>query len=105
MGEALDAHPDISAVYSIGGGNAGISQAFEAAGRKPHVYIGHDLAPDNVALLRSGTMSALLHHDLKQDIQRCCRIIMHAHGALPGADTGHASQIEVITPFNIPHGL
>ena len=105
MGEALDAHPDVSAVYSIGGGNAGIIQAFEAAGRKPHVFIGHDLAPDNTALLRSGTMSALLHHDLKQDIQRCCRIIMHAHGALPEADAGHASQIEVITPFNIPHGV
>ena len=105
MGEALNAHPDISAMYSIGGGNAGINQAFEAAGRQPHVFIGHDLAPDNIALLRSGTMSALLHHDLKQDIQRCCRIIMHAHGALAGADAGHASQIEVITPFNIPHGL
>ncbi len=49
-----------------------------------------------------GTMSALLHHDLKQDIQRCCRIIMHAHGALPEADAGDASKIEVITPFNIP---
>ncbi|MEN3345381.1 MAG: LacI family transcriptional regulator [Arthrobacter sp.] len=103
IGEALAAHPGLRAVYSIGGGNAGIKVAFEAAGRKPEVFIGHDLGSDNVALLREGTMSAVLHHDLQQDIQRCCRIIMHAHGALPDANTGDASKIDIITPFNIPH--
>jgi hypothetical protein len=30
---------------------------------------------------------------------------MHAHGALPEADAGSASPIELITPFNIPHGF
>ncbi|AFR30505.1 hypothetical protein [Arthrobacter sp. Rue61a] len=45
MGEALNEHPGISAVYSIGGGNVGTLQAFEAAGRKPSVFIGHDLVP------------------------------------------------------------
>jgi LacI family transcriptional regulator len=105
IGEALAAHPGLRAVYSIGGGNAGIKDAFEAAGRKPEVFIGHDLGPDNVALLREGTMSGVLHHDLKQDIQRCCRIIMHAHGALPDANAADASKIDIITPFNIPHGF
>jgi LacI family transcriptional regulator len=105
MSDTLAAHDDLRAVYSSGGGNAGINEAFEAAGRKPHVFIGHDLVPDNVALLRAGTMTALLHHDLKQDIQQCCRTIMHAHGALPAAGGGSASQIEVVTPFNIPHGF
>lgn len=105
IGDALAVHPGLGAVYSIGGGNAGINEAFEAAGRKPEVFIGHDLVPDNVALLRSGSMSAVLHHDLKHDIQRCCRIIMHAHGALPDADAGDTSKIDIITPFNIPTGF
>jgi len=105
IGDALAAHRDLRAVYSIGGGNAGISQAFETAGRQPDVFIGHDLVPDNVALLREGRMSAVLHHDLKQDIQRCCRIIMHAHGALADGDAGEPSKIDVITPFNVPPGF
>lgn len=50
-------------------------------------------------------MSAELHHDLKQDIQRCCRVLMHAHGALADGDTGEPSKIDVITPFSIPHGF
>ena len=105
IGDALATHGDLRAVYSIGGGNAGISQAFETAGRQPDVFIGHDLVPDNVALLREGRMSAVLHHDLKQDIQRCCRIIMHAHGALADGDAGEPSKIDVITPFNVPPGF
>jgi LacI family transcriptional regulator len=105
MADALAAHRDLRAVYSIGGGNAGINEAFDAAGRRPTVFIGHDLVPDNVTLLRAGKMSAVLHHNLKQDIQRCCRIIMQAHGALADGDAGEPSKIDVITPFNIPNGF
>jgi LacI family transcriptional regulator len=103
--EALTAHHDLRAIYSSGGGNAGISEAFEAVGRKPDPFIGHDLVPDNIALLRAGTVTALLHHDLNQDIQRSCRALMHAHGALPHSGKGEASKIDIITPYNIPYGL
>jgi LacI family transcriptional regulator len=105
VGEALAEHPDLRAIYSSGGGNAGISQAFDDAKRKPDPFIGHDLVPDNIALLRAGTITALLHHDLKQDIQRSCRALMHAQGALPDFGAGEASKIDIITPFNIPYGL
>lgn len=105
VAEALTVHDDLCAVYSSGGGNAGISEAFEAVGRKPEPFIGHDLAPENVALLRAGTVTALLHHDLNHDIQKACRAIMHAHGALPHGSDGEPSKIDIITPFNIPHGL
>lgn len=103
--EALASHHSLRAIYSSGGGNAGISEAFESIGRKPGPFIGHDLGPENLALLRAGTVTALLHHDLHQDIQRCCRAIMHAHGALLNGGSIEASKIDIITPFNIPHGL
>lgn len=104
MSEALERHPDIAGVYSIGGGNNGIVAAFGAAGRSLQVFIGHDLGPENVALLRSGVMNAVLHHDLRIDVDRCCRIIMGTHGALPDPDDGEVSKTDVITPFNIPAG-
>ncbi len=102
---ALAEHPDLAAVYSVGGGNRGIVAAFDDAGRAPLVFVGHDLAPENVELLRAGRIHAVLHHDLAQDVQRCCRIVMQAHGAIP-ADERHASaKIDVITPYNVPAGL
>ncbi len=105
MAAAIAADPALAAVYSSGGGNRGIVQAFEGAGRSLDAFIGHDLNSDNVALLRSGRLNAVLHHDLRQDVRRCCRIIMQEHGALAGTDGTSPSQTAVVTPFNIPAGL
>ena len=101
---ALVEHPDLEAVYSVGGGNRGILAAFDDAGRAPRVFVGHDLAPENVELLRKGRIHAVLHHDLEQDVQRCCRILMQAHGALPPDERRTTTKIDVITPYNIPAG-
>jgi LacI family transcriptional regulator len=97
---ALDAHPDIRAVYSAGGGNAAILDAFGE--RECRVFVAHDLDVDNVALLRAGRISAVLHHDLGQDMRRACHVIMQAHRALPGGILSWPSSIQVVTPFNAP---
>ena len=97
---ALDAHPDIRAVYSAGGGNAAILDAFGE--RECRVFVAHDLDADNVALLRAGRISAVLHHDLGQDMRRACHVIMQAHRALPGGILSWPSSIQVVTPFNAP---
>ena len=36
-------------------------------------------------LLRTHRISAVLHHDLRADMRRACRLIMQAQGALPGS--------------------
>jgi LacI family transcriptional regulator len=94
---------DIRAVYSIGGGNSGIVDAFAAAGRECEVFIGHDLARSNRALLRTGHLTAVLHHDLREDMRHAARSIMTFHGALPGSVRSAGSKIEIITPQNMPH--
>jgi LacI family transcriptional regulator len=100
---ALRDDPDIKAVYSIGGGNVATLDAFAAVNRRCDVFIAHDLDHDNARLLRAGRLSAVLHHDLRQDMRRACRTIMQAQGALP-ADTTPAlpSAIQVVTPYNMP---
>jgi LacI family transcriptional regulator len=99
---ALDADPAISAVYSIGGGNLAIVEAFASRQRSYSVFIAHDLDQDNTRLLRDSRISAVLHHDLKQDMRRACYAIMQAHKALPGAVYSWPSNIHIITPYNMP---
>jgi LacI family transcriptional regulator len=94
--------PSIDVVYSIGGGNAAILEAFRAVGRAPTTFIAHDLDDDNVPLLRARQLSAVLHHDLDSDLQQACRLILQARGVLPGPPWSHSSQIQVITPYNEP---
>jgi hypothetical protein len=45
--DALDRHDDIEAVYSIGGGNRAILDAFDARQRPCRAFIAHDLDRDN----------------------------------------------------------
>lgn len=102
VGAVLDAHPGVRAVYSAGGGNAAVLDAFAERGRECAVFVAHDLDEDNVALLRAGRISAVLHHDLAQDVRRACHVVMQAHRALPGGILSWPSSIQVVTPFNAP---
>jgi LacI family transcriptional regulator len=100
--DTIDRHPDIEAVYSIGGGNRAILDAFDACQRPCRAFIGHDLDRDNRQLLEAGRLSAVLYHDLRRDMHRACQIIMQAHGTLDGPIVTSPAPIQVITPYNIP---
>ena len=100
--DALARHPDIEAVYSIGGGNRAILDAFDTRHRPCRAFIAHDLDSDNRELLEAGRLSAVLYHDLRRDMHRACQIIMQAHGALDGPIVTAPAPIGVITPFNLP---
>src|SRR3954469_10160166 len=105
VGDALTAVPSLDSVYSIGGGNTATLAAFRAAGRPPSVFVAHDLDDDNRGLLRTRQLSAVLHHDLRADLRRACRLLLQAQGALPGVPVSVPSQIQVVTPYNEPHAL
>jgi LacI family transcriptional regulator len=102
--DALVRDPAIDAVYSVGGGNTATLAAFDRAGRVVRAYVAHDLDEDNVALLRTGRLTAVLHHDLRVDMRQACRLLLQARGALPGRPASRLSQIQVITPYNQPVG-
>ncbi|TLS42744.1 LacI family transcriptional regulator [Streptomyces montanus] len=103
--EALERDEDINAVYSIGGGNAATLDAFDTLGRECAVFIAHDLDHDNTRLLREHRLSAVLHHDLRQDMRRACQAVMRAHKALPDEGPSLPSAIQVVTPYNMPPGV
>jgi LacI family transcriptional regulator len=101
----LAAHPAVRAVYSLyagAGGNAAVADAFTREGRAYDVFVAHDLDRENTVLLRERRLSAVLHHDLRQDLRRACQVVMQAQGALPGPVRSNPSAIQVITPHNAP---
>ncbi|MCM0618688.1 LacI family DNA-binding transcriptional regulator [Nocardioides bruguierae] len=101
----LEAHPRITSVYSVGGGNRAILSAFSQAGRDVRVFVGHDLDRDNLDLLRGDELTAVLHHDLRQDMRTACQNIMRAHGAIEGEPETLSAPIHVVTPHNVPELL
>ncbi len=99
--DALRRHPQIEAVYSVGGGNAATVAAFDALGRVCRVFIAHDLDVDNRRLLRDGRISAVLHNDLRADARRALRMILQARGAMP-TEPARLVPVQIVTPYNIP---
>lgn len=99
--DALERHPTVEAVYSVGGGNTATVAAFEKIGRVCKVFVAHDLDADNRRLLRDGRISVVLHNDLRADARLAMRMILQRHGALPTAPTRPAP-VQIITPFNLP---
>lgn len=102
VARSLELNPDAGAVYSVGGGNTAILDAFRQAGRTPAPFVAHDLDGDNSTLLRRHSITAVLHHDLRADVRQACQLVLRAHGALPGPLRTFPSQVQVITPFNQP---
>jgi LacI family transcriptional regulator len=103
--QAVGSKRKIVAVYSMGGGNVAILRALKSIHQTPKCFIGHDLDRDNVELLRTGKLSAVLHHDLRQDMRTACHHVMHFHKLLPASAVGLSSPVVVVTPANIPQSV
>jgi LacI family transcriptional regulator len=99
--EALEQHPNVEAVYSVGGGNTATVAAFDRLGRPCRVFVAHDLDADNRRLLREGRISVVLHNDLRADARLAMRLILQERGTLP-AEPSRPVPIQVITPYNVP---
>lgn len=99
---AVAEHPDLAAVYSVGGGNRATAEVFARSGGELRAFVGHDLDGDNLDLLSTGTLTAVLHHDLEADMRRALRQLMRHHRLLPGAPTSVPANVEIVTPHNIP---
>ncbi len=98
----IERYPDICAVYSSGGGNRAIANAFDAAGLPCSVFVGHDLDEDNLDLLRRGRLSLVIHHELRRDARSACQLILKHQRLLPPSFEVASSTIGIITPFNLP---
>lgn len=103
IAEAAAGCKDLTAVYSMGGGNRGIRATLDQMGLSPDVYVAHDLDADNRALLERGAISVVLDHDLGTDMQAAFGHILRACRLVPdGAGIAMPSPPRVITPQNIP---
>lgn len=100
--EALKANPSIKAIYSVGGGNRAIVDAFAALDRSLAVFIGHDLDQENRQLLAEEKIAAIIDHNLQVDARHAFLHILQFH-RLWKVDLIPASQVQIVTPFNLAH--
>ncbi|XAE76588.1 LacI family DNA-binding transcriptional regulator [Azotobacter sp. NL3] len=96
----LQEHPSLSAVYSVGGGNRAIVDAFAALERPLQVFIGHDLDEENRRLLAEERVNAIIDHDLHADARHAFLHILQFHRVWQSGPVP-SSPIRIVTPFNL----
>ena len=86
----------------MGGGNKSILSAIEELNLKPKIYIAHDLDKDNRDLLLKRKITFVLHHNLKNDLKQVFSAFLSYIGLHSHQPNFIASNIEVVTPLNLP---
>lgn len=101
--ELLEQGANITGVYSAGGGNRAILEAFEELSAPEPVVIGHDLDEENRELLGTGQISALIVHDLNKDIRQAFAGFISFHKPKFKGSDGRYSTVQIVTPVNVPY--
>lgn len=99
--DALRDHPDIGSVYSIGGGNRAILEAFADAGRRIDVFLAHDLDRTNRQLLAEGKLTLVLHHDFRHDARLVSLHILRFHRLVPPDVAVNPTEILIACPTDL----
>lgn len=92
----------VTAVYSMGGGNAAILRKLSEYRKYPAVYIAHDLDRENRLLLSKGAISYVLHHDLSQDMRKLFKMALDPPRRLTQDGGTRSSEIMIVTRYNLP---
>lgn len=92
----------ISAVYSMGGGNAAILRKLAEYGQHPTAFVAHDLDRENSRLLSMGAISYVLHHDLEKDMRTLFGMALGGAESRSVEECTASSDVQVISPYNLP---
>ena len=97
----LQDHPDVAAIYNLGGATQGIAQALASQGRAGKIaLIGHELTEGNKALLLDGTVDVIIDQNPRVEAREALNILTHA--VRGQAYRYVAPRIQLIFRENIP---
>ena len=86
----------------MGGGNKSILSALDDLNLNPKIFIAQDLDKDNQELLIEKKITFILNHDLTHDLKHVFYKFLSNMGLYPPQPDFIVSNIDVITPLNIP---
>lgn len=80
----LDQHPDLAAIYNVGGGTSGIATALKARGVAGRVIlIGHEATENNKRLLLDGTLDAVIDQNPRVEAREALNLLTAAAQGKP----------------------
>lgn len=87
-------------VYSIGGPNQSILDAFEKHGKPIDLFVGHDLDEANRLLLKQNRLDAVIGNNLLCDARTALLKVLEHHKISVSGTAVPQSNISIFTPYN-----
>lgn len=98
----LDEQPALAAIYNVGGGNLGLTDAIREAGKaRDIVIVAHEVNSVTAPLLREGSIDYAIASDPALLVEEALRIAGKGSLALPRDEVLH--DFGIYTRYNIPH--
>jgi len=88
-------------IYSIGGANSAILNAYEEHNMPIKLYLAHDLDEPNKNLLAQHKIHAVLNHNIERDARHSFLHILKFHNQVNYEKPFTQSRINIITPYNL----
>lgn len=100
----LQRHPDLVALYNIGGGADGVGKALKDSKRdaKTTVFVAHGLTPDTRALLIDGTLDAVLNQHPQTVLLNAVRIFTNLRDGRNAKAGIEPLRISIVMRENLP---
>ncbi|MGF7159937.1 LacI family transcriptional regulator [Rhodoligotrophos appendicifer] len=96
-------HPELVALYNVGGGQEGIIAALEASGRaQAIVYVGHELTAFSRRHLVRGTIDAIINQDSGHMARSTTRILLALREGAPIVPGQEHIRIDIFLRDNVP---
>ena len=105
VGNALDAHPGVAGVYSLGTEHGALIEALVERGLATRVpVIVHELTPHARAALVDGTVDAVITQDAGHVVRSALRVLRATSDALAIDAAQETVRIEIVLRENLPRG-
>jgi LacI family transcriptional regulator len=102
VADTLRRHPDVSGIYSLGGGNRGLIRAIQKADVKRPVVIAHELTGSTRSALGDGVIDAVLNQDAGHEVRSAIRVLKAKADGLPVIAAQERIRIDIFLKDNLP---
>ncbi|AMM86901.1 LacI family DNA-binding transcriptional regulator [Martelella sp. AD-3] len=102
--EAVEAHPDMIGLYSLGAGNRGLIAALEEARTKGRelVTIAHELSAHSREALETGLFDVVLNQDAGHEVRSAIRVLKAKADGLEVIAAQERIRIDIFIKDNLP---
>jgi LacI family transcriptional regulator, galactose operon repressor len=102
VGDALDADPEIIAIYNLGAGNRGLLEALRRGDHRDRAIVVHEITETSRQGLADGLFDAVINQDCGHEVRSAIRVLKARSDGLMPISAQERIRIDIFLKDNLP---